>query len=81
MIARRSSRPVSSAGREEGDVPTLPAWKAFVVQLSRGTVPGSGSFEGRVEHLNSGRQARFDSKESLLAVLERLLRDIEEPIA
>jgi len=76
MIARRSGRPGASPRREAGDVPTLPAWKAFVVQLSRDTAPGSGIFAGRVEHLNSGRQARFDSPQSLLAVLDRLLRDI-----
>ena len=57
-------------------MPALPAWKAFVVQLSLDTAPDSEVFAGRVEHLSSGRQARFDSKENLLVVLESLLRQI-----
>lgn len=56
--------------------PELPAWKAFVVQFSRDTNPATDSFSGRVEHLSSGRRARFASKPELLAGLEKLLEEI-----
>ena len=58
--------------------PELPAWKAFVVQFSRETGSESGSCSGRVEHLSSGRRARFASAEELLAVLLRLLDELGE---
>jgi hypothetical protein len=66
-----------SCGHEGG--PSLPAWKAFVVQFSRETAAGSGVFSGRVEHLHSGRRARFGSREALLATLESMLDEIKEP--
>jgi hypothetical protein len=56
--------------------PELPAWKAFVVQFTRDTNPPAGNFSGRVEHLSSGRRARFSSKRELLAGLEKLLEEI-----
>jgi len=59
--------------------PTLPAWKAFVVQFTRETEGPAGAFSGRVEHLNSGRRARFDSPEELLALLGRLLVELGKP--
>ena len=58
--------------------PALPAWKAFVVQLSLDTLAGTQVFAGRVEHLSSGRRVRFASRQELLAVFDRLLREIEE---
>jgi hypothetical protein len=54
----------------------LPAWKAFVVQFSRETGPCPGVFSGRVEHLSSGRRARFSSGEELLATLGKLLDEL-----
>jgi hypothetical protein len=78
MTARRSGHAPSPPGGAPVEAPTLPAWKAFVVQLSLDTVPGSTVFAGRVEHLGSGRRARFDSKQELLAIVERLLREIED---
>ena len=59
-------------------MPTLPPWKAFVVQFSKDTHAGGTVFAGRVEHLNSGRRARFASPQDLLAALERLLGDLGE---
>lgn len=56
----------------------LPPWKAFVVQLSEATNARSGVFAGRVEHLNSGRRARFESSQELLDLLTRLLDELEE---
>jgi len=54
-------------------VPELPAWKAFVVQFSRDVGVRPGVFAGRVEHLSSGRRARFNSTDELLTLLEKLL--------
>jgi len=54
----------------------LPAWKAFVVQFSRDTDTESGTFSGRIEHLSSGRRARFASEHELLTVLGKLLDEI-----
>jgi len=59
--------------------PALPSWKAFVIQLSHDTTPDSGIFAGRIEHLSSGRRRRFASGKELLAMLMRLLSDLDAP--
>jgi len=66
--------------KDRGDAtetPALPAWKAFVVQFGRDAAGLGTGFSGRIEHLSSGRRARFDSPEQLLAALARLLGEIE----
>ncbi|MBX3028312.1 hypothetical protein KF840_25760 [bacterium] len=65
MILKRAS---------ESAEPALPAWKAFVVQFSR-EADGTAQFCGRVEHLQSGRRARFTSAEELTAAIRRLLQE------
>lgn len=77
-VTRRPSRGASADSAAASPAPTLPPWKAFVVQFSTEAGVCAGVFSGRVEHLNSGRRARFVSKQDLLAVLERMLGDIEE---
>ena len=68
------------ASKEPGTIePALPTWKAFVIQLSHDTTPESGIFAGRVEHLNSGRRQRFASGKELLAMVMRLLHDLDAP--
>jgi hypothetical protein len=62
--------------RQGKPLPELPAWKAFVVQFSRDANARAGIFSGRVEHLSSGRRARFSSTDELLAVLAKLLDEI-----
>jgi hypothetical protein len=57
-------------------IPELPAWKAFVVQFTREAGTHAGIFAGRVEHLSSGRRARFGSAEELLTILTKLLDDL-----
>ena len=59
--------------------PTLPAWKAFVVQFSREANSPSGTFSGRIEHLSSGRRVHFASSDELVTVLARMLGDLGEP--
>lgn len=59
------------------NLPELPAWKGFVVQFNRATRSTRTTFAGRIEHLSSGRRARFDSVEGLLVALETLLVDVD----
>ena len=56
--------------------PTLPAWKAFVVQFTRESKGLPTPFSGRIEHLSSGRRARFESPEKLVATLKLLLDEL-----
>jgi hypothetical protein len=48
-----------------------------VLQFSRETGE-AGIFSGRVEHLSSGRRARFASREELFPVLSKMLDDLGE---
>ena len=78
----RATRRVSQAALPDGaekTPPTLPPWRAFVVQFSAESDTRTGVFSGRVEHLNSGRRAQFGSRQELLAALVRLLDEIEVP--
>jgi hypothetical protein len=63
---------------DSDQVPTLPVWKAFVVQFTRETRSQTGTFSGRVEHFRSGRRARFSSEQELVAVLEKMLDALGE---
>ncbi|HSP96430.1 MAG TPA: hypothetical protein VL049_04190 [Candidatus Dormibacteraeota bacterium] len=63
------------ADQQSPSPPTLPAWKAFVVQFAADAAMGP-TCAGRVEHLSSGRRVRFNSQEELLAVLGRLLAEL-----
>ena len=80
MKVRATGRRTRATAADSGacdTTPSLPAWKAFVVQFSRSTGSRSGVFAGRIEHLNSGRRVRFESRRALLATLERMLDEIE----
>jgi len=55
--------------------PELPTSMAFVLQLSRDTGPTLQPFTGRVEHLSTGRRARFDGFQDFLAAVRRLLNE------
>jgi hypothetical protein len=48
------------------------------VQFTRETRSATGTFAGRVEHMRSGRRARFASKEELLATLATILDKLGE---
>jgi hypothetical protein len=50
-----------------------PYERAFVIQFSPEADPGSGRFEGRVEHVASGISARFTRADTLLAFLARMV--------
>jgi len=67
---------MTDAGEAPGlNAPELPTGKAFVLQLSRDTGPTLQPFAGRVEHLASGRRARFASFEDFRTVVIRLLSE------
>jgi hypothetical protein len=72
-IARR--RPAPSSGK--GESPAFPVHKAFVLQFSRESRTQTGIFSGRVEHMSSGRRARFVSAEELVAFLAKTLDEVE----
>ena len=60
-------------------VAALPTDKAFVLQLTRDSGPGRAAFAGRLEHLASGRRARFETVEEFMAALDRLLGARQQP--
>lgn len=70
-----------SEGREDAahcraaDRPALPYAKAFVVQFTAETDDRLEHATGRVEHLQSGRRARFASTADLLARIVALLAE------
>ena len=51
--------------------------QAFVVQFGRETAVDTGRLAGRVEHVVSGKVARFQSLEELVAFLTEVLRAVE----
>jgi hypothetical protein len=52
----------------------LPVTRAFVVQFRADTAVEQGLLAGRVEHVVSGRATAFQSLETLLAFIGRVLR-------
>ena len=57
--------------------PALPANRAFVVQFRTPPPAGPPGYDGRVEHLVSGRAARFHSLEELLGFMVHVLTDLQ----
>lgn len=73
-------RDASKRGMRDTDAPspTLPAWKAFVVQFARDARPQGPRCAGRIEHLSSGRRVHFESVEQMVAALDQLLAELGE---
>jgi hypothetical protein len=59
--------------------PALPTNRAFVVQF-RVPSEGAPTYDGRVEHLVSGQEARFHSLKELLAFMIRVLTEVQQPL-
>ncbi len=72
---KTTTHPATQGGSRK-PLPELPAWKAFVVQFSREASTPAAVFAGRVEHLSSGRRARFGSAEELVTILAKLLDEL-----
>jgi hypothetical protein len=53
-----------------------PAW-AFVVQFGRDTAVDTERMAGRVEHVVSGKAARFQSLDELVTFMTKVLRESE----
>jgi hypothetical protein len=58
--------------------PTLPTNRAFVVQFRPQTSEALSVYEGRIEHLVSGRVTHFHSLDELLAFMIRVLTQVEQ---
>lgn len=55
--------------------PSLPAKRAFVVQVHADAKVEQGQWQGRVEHLVSYQAARFQSLDELLAFIVKVLNE------
>jgi len=58
--------------------PSLPANKAFVVQLHADARVEQGEFRGRVEHVVSYKARHFHSLEELTAFIVQTITTLEE---
>ena len=56
--------------------PTYAPTQAFVVQFGRETALDTGRMAGRVEHVVSGKAARFQSLDELLAFMREVLHEV-----
>jgi len=59
--------------------PSLPTNRAFVVQFRAPPAGAAPTYAGRVEHLDSGQVARFQSLEELVGFMVGVLADLEVP--
>ena len=59
--------------------PSLPAKRAFVVQVHADAKVEHGQWQGRVEHLASAQATHFQSSEELLAFIVKVLSEPEPP--
>ena len=72
MTTRTRRRSFLAPVTPEAEGPLSPA-RAFVVQFREETEAARDYFAGRVEHMISGRAARFHSPEELLAFFAQVL--------
>jgi len=59
--------------------PSLPAQRAFVVQLHAEARLEQGHFKGRVEHLVSHQATHFESLEELVAFIVQVVTEQQKP--
>ena len=57
----------------------LAAGHAFVVQFRTDTDVQQGHITGRVEHIISGQASHFSSLDDLLAFIDRVLTEVNNP--
>jgi hypothetical protein len=60
--------------------PSLPANRAFVVQLHAEAQVEHGEFKGRVEHIVSMRATHFHSLEELRAFIVQMMTTLQEDV-
>jgi hypothetical protein len=56
----------------------LPSWRAFLVSLSGDADPSEEVFYGRVEHVQTGRRAKFSSPAELQAFMALVLEERQQ---
>jgi hypothetical protein len=56
----------------------FPPAQAFVVQFGRDTAMDTARMAGRVEHVVSGKAARFRSLDELVTFMAEVLREVEK---
>jgi hypothetical protein len=71
-------RMVSDSSKGSPSRPSLPADRAFVVQLRGDTDPAAGEVVGRVEHVVSGRSIRFEDVMALVDFFRKAIADQRE---
>ena len=76
MKSRARRRPLLAPYPPEAERPLSPT-RAFVVQFREETDTTRPHFTGRVEHMVSGRAARFQSPEELLAFFTAILAKVQ----
>jgi len=59
--------------------PSLPARRAFVVQLHAEAQVEQGHFNGRVEHVVSRQARHFASLEELVTFITQMVREQQKP--
>ena len=59
--------------------PSLPAKRAFVVQIHADAKVEQKQWQGRVEHLVSFQSTHFQSLEELVAFMVKVLSEPEQP--
>jgi hypothetical protein len=59
--------------------PSLPARKAFVVQLHADAQVENHHFKGRVEHIVSHQATHFESLEELVAFIVQVVTEQQKP--
>jgi hypothetical protein len=65
---------VSTVRTIEGDGAALPPERAFVLQFRQDAGAAAEAFAGRIEHVTSGRHARFQSIDQAVAFIASVLR-------
>lgn len=75
--ARNHAAGLRSPEGREGT--SLPARRAFVLQLDSSSDIARGEISGRVEHLSTGQRQRFQSLHALAEVLAATITAIEAP--
>lgn len=62
-------RPMNKSGGGEH----LPSSRTFLLRFSEATRPEAGVYRGRVEHIATGRTARFSSLREVTAFAEEIM--------
>jgi hypothetical protein len=70
---------VAHRKRPTSTPPTLPAGRAFVVQLRADADLARGVVHGRIEHVVSGVAAVFESLEDLVRCMQDALARVSQP--